>query len=153
MPMPMPTPSSSSLSLSHSSLCFPFPFTFSSPDPPADPPLVRRVVRGVSTLTPGILPLRAGVPKISARSSGAASGLESMSSAKLPRAAGVFSVLFSGLWVRWGRCRPVLWGVAWMRYFLSRTRWRRMSCLGVRWAVRAVEGGAKGEDWGSDEWG
>lgn len=42
----------------------------------------------------------------------------------------------------------MLCGVAWMRQFLSRTRWSRTSFAGVRrdlWA--AVDGGAKGEDW------
>lgn len=43
-------------------------------------------------------------------------------------------------------------GVACIRQFLSRTRWRRTSFAGVRWAVWwEVEGGAKGDDCGAGE--
>lgn len=47
----------------------------------------------------------------------------------------------------------VVCGVACIRQFLSRTRWRRTSLAGVRWwAVWwDVDGGAKGDDWDAGE--
>ena len=156
----MPARSSSSESESLSQICFPRPFgclVSSSPVPVG--PGMRFAFKGVRTLMPGTLVLRAGVSKISECSSGAGrAGEESNSSSSmivdcgfdfpLAAPAGVSLVLFRAgvLPVRYGkvvlpgcRVRVVVWGVAWRRQFLSRMRWRRGSSFGSL-CVRAVEG-------------
>lgn len=157
-------PCSPSLSLSQSSptAVLPLSSPFSTPSPGSAPGLLFRLLAGVKTLTPGTLGRRTGESKISEWSCGAGmTGLESRDSGSLaigllflrrrPLGNGV-SAIFPLR--RWGRGCACECGVACRRQFLSRMRCRRTSLAGVRraGAGREVEGGRKGEDWGSGDW-